>query len=218
MPAHDYILDSKYVGRRRVTVLLPDVETAGPWVTLFATDGQNIQPFAAEISRQLPHLKNRAFALIGVHSSKNRTAEYAIGVDDSIFERHAKFFSVELLDWSRSELGLIAPRENTGVFGYSNGGAFALTIASRNPEAFGFAIAFSAAGGFESSTDDIGVSPKYYLSAGKREKPLMKTTKRLAANLKRRKIEHEFTSPDSGHELSFWTSELPLALQWSLKL
>lgn len=177
--------------------------------------------FSRRIELAISDQELQETVLVGVHSSRHRRLEYTVGQDDSRFRDHEQFLAKELPAWLCTEFGLASDRRRTGVFGFSHGGAFALTMASRYRNLFGVVIAFSTAGEFEQfqptghSTDP---SPRFYLSAGTREKPLLKATRRLAKHLKRHKIEHVVTERYAGHDYRYWETELPIALNWGFAI
>ena len=83
--------------------------------------------------------------------------------------------------WAQTTLGVHAVPNRTAVCGFSHGGAFALTMASRHDDLFGLAIAFSTAGAFAESQRFAPLHravPRFYLSAGTKEKPLLKAMRR----------------------------------------
>jgi len=219
MSTKDFRIESTFLGERRaVTMFLPaNHDSASRAPIVFCADGQAIATFSERIERDISDQKLHEVVLVGVHSSQQRSQEYIVDEDDSRFRLHEKFFTEELPDWLRAEFGLATDRNRTGVFGFSRGGAFALTMASRHRELFGLVIAFSTAGEFEQFeiTEQSTVpSPRFYLSAGTREKPLLKTTRRIARHLKRFNIEHVITERHAGHDNGYWETELPMALRW----
>ncbi|MEM8681438.1 MAG: alpha/beta hydrolase-fold protein [Planctomycetota bacterium] len=203
---------------RLVTLYLPpNAYLSGRCPIVFCTDGQMVPPFATRVERDIRDGELPAIVLVGVHSSRHRSQEYNLGQDDSKFRWHEQFFTEELPAWLHAEFGLAADRNQTAVFGCSHGGAFALTMASRHRDQYGLVIAFSVAGTFETLEElqsNPQPLPRFYLSAGTREKPLLKTTRRLARHLKRYQIDHVVTERHAGHDYGYWETELPLALKW----
>lgn len=222
MPLQNFLIESSSLSERRaITVFLPSnhqSETSYPIV--YCTDGQALVSFSRNIEqatnmRELPEL-----VLVGLHSSKHRSQEYTLDQDTSRFRFHEQFFMEEVPCWLRNQFGFQTERDRTGIFGFSHGGAFALTMASRHSDLLGLVIAFSPAGMFEGiqferQRDDR--LPRFYLSAGTREKPLLKTARRLARHLKDRNVDYVITERPAGHDFEFWQTELPLALQWALQ-
>ena len=219
MSTQNFLIESTCLGERRaVTIFLPpNHDSANRAPIVFCADGQTIATFSKRIERDISDQELREVVLVGVHSSQQRSPEYIVNEDDLRFRLHEQFFTEELPDWLCVEFGLATDRNRTGVFGFSHGGAFALTMASRHRELFGLVIAFSTTGEFEQFeiTEQSTVpAPRFYLSAGTREKPLLKTTRRIASQLRRLNVEHVITERLAGHERGYWETELPIALRW----
>jgi len=157
--------------------------------------------------------------LIGVHSSERyRPKEYVLGVDDQRFEAHERFFTSEVYRWAISEFNPSIARQSCGVFGFSNGGPFALSMGVRHREKYGVVIAFSIAGGpdrVEESEYARRPIAKYYISAGTREKPFCGTGRAIAKLLEKHGVDHISTERCAGHDFSSWDSELIEAIRWS---
>jgi enterochelin esterase-like enzyme len=223
MPTREFLIESRSLGKRRAaTVFLPfNYTSARMYPIVFCTDGQVLNSFTQRIERDIRNLELGELVLVGVHSSRERSEEYCLTQNEGLFHRHEQFFTDEVPDWLRKEFGLVVERDRTGVFGYSYGAAFALTMASRRRDLFGLIIAFSVAGKFEEfeiKEQDVDALPRFYLSAGTREKALLKTTRRFAKHLKQQKIEHVITERYSGHDFGYWESELPLAVRWGFPM
>ena len=223
MPVYDVLIESNCLGQRRAaTVFLPlNHDSAIRCPIIYCTDGQTLAAFSQRIEREIGNGEVEELVLVGVHSSPQRSQEYTLDQDDSRFRLHEQFFTEELPDWLHAEFGLMAERNRTGVFGLSHGGAFALTMASRHRALFGLVIAFSTAGKFEEfqmTKQSADLLPKFYLSAGTREKSLLKATRRLAKHLKQQKIEHRITERHAGHDFEYWETELSLALKWGFPM
>lgn len=222
MHTHDFQFQSRCLGERRnISVSLPrHPDPARPGIVLFCTDGQTVDAFARRIKRELSEQEFPSVVIVGAHSSQYRSQEYTPGENQSRFRRHEHFFVEELPQWLHAEFGLKADRNRTAVFGVSLGGAFALTMAARHRNLFGLVIAFSVAGLFESyqrTQDANETTPRFYLSAGSREKPLLKRTRQFASQLHKSRIECVVTSRPASHDFHFWEAELPLALKWGFK-
>ena len=223
MPIYDFRIESTCLGERRTaTVFLPlNHNSAIRCPIVFCTDGQTLAAFSQRIERDISNRELEELVLVGAHSSPWRSQEYTLDQDDSRFRLHEQVFTEELPDWLHAEFGLTAERNRTGVFGFSHGGAFALTMASRHRALFGLVIAFSTAGKFEEfqiTQQTADPLPKFYLSAGTREKSLLKATRRLAKHLKQQKIEHVITERYAGHDFEYWETELSLALKWGFPM
>lgn len=219
MPITDLRVQSECLGEsRNITLFLPSPFESGiGFPIVFCADGQAMRTFVQRMERESSG-KPLDVAFIGVHSSAKRSQEYTVNQDASNFRLHERFFAEELPDFLRARFGLVLERSQTGIFGFSHGGAFALTMAARHRHLFGVVMAFSIAGEFQNidwSDNGDAPTPKFYLSAGTREKPLLKATRRLAKDLRRHKVEHVVTERHAGHDYEYWTSEFPLAIKWA---
>lgn len=220
MTINSFQIESDCLGERRgVTIFLPrNCLPTSTCPIVFCTDGQAVEAFSHRIERDINDRKLPPLVLVGAHSSQRRSQEYTFGQDDSRFRLHEHFFTKELPDWLNATFNLKADRNRTAVFGFSHGGAFALTMASRHSDLFSVVIAFSTAGAFEEyqvTEHTTGPNPRFYLSAGSREKPLLKTTRRFAKHLDRSKVDCVVTERHAGHDFTYWETELPQALKWA---
>lgn len=202
--------------RRSLTVAIPRVVDALTCRMIYCTDGQVVPILADQLQASLPEAEFPI--LIGVHSdSIVRAQEYLASADD-LYRRHAKFFVERLPAWVRGNLGISAAREDSAIFGFSNGGAFAVVQALSHPDKFRAAIALSVPQfGDLPAPSQVGLpTPRCYLAAGDQgpEKSIRKQTMKLVRELQRREISAEYHQRTAGHTLDFWAAELVLAVQW----
>lgn len=209
---------------RPVTLFLPNALADTPSVAVcFCADGQAVPDFARSLRHAVQAGQCPPTILVGVHSVQSkRGEEYLLGADDGAFDAHQAFFVQNLPDWLRSTFEIEVRVERTAVFGFSNGGAFAMAMGLRHPDKFGVVVGFSVARCKCRALIPPPNSPwipRYYLSAGNRgpEKMFQKHTASLAGQMRRRGIEHVFTQRDAGHEIAFWATELPRALEWAFR-
>ena len=86
---------------------------------------------------------------------------------------------------------------------------------------FSLVVAFSVAGDFEEyqlQGQNYEVVSRFYLSAGSKEKPLLRSTRQSAKQLKTMKLGCVVTERHAGHDFGYWDEELPLALRWGFPL
>ena len=216
----DYAVRSSNLGDSRlVSVFLPPAHVPQQrYPVLFTTDGQSLRAFAGDLERAMNLGSTPPVVLVGVHSHPDdRNREYLAGMDPRRFEAHESFFTDEVYRWAHECFTLEPTRTSCGVFGVSCGAAFALSVAARHPEEFGNAIAFSVAGlapGINVSDYEQCTASRFYLSAGAREMSFRERTQAIAAALKERGIANKYTERTAGHDLGFWTAELPEAIRW----
>ncbi|MHB0958187.1 MAG: alpha/beta hydrolase [Pirellulaceae bacterium] len=217
----DYeILSGRLPGTRRVTVYLPPAHHLRRRLpVVFCADGQALTNFSERLHCEMKGGRIPSVVFVGVHSCSDlRAKEYIPGVDCERFAAHEQFFSDEIFRWTYSEFCVSRERESCGVFGFSNGAIFALTMGARHREKYGAVIAFSVPGSadrflaFEGAQAPLS---KFYLSAGTREKPIRTTTRAIADILTNSGFETVCTLRTAGHDFPFWSMELPEALRWS---
>lgn len=180
VPVYNYQIPSTALRETRiVSVFLPSEEVRiGRLPVLFCADGQALQVFCERLTQAMEHEEVPPTILVGAHSSDQfRPHEYVLGIDHERFAAHERFFTEEVYGWARDRLGVLPPRQSCGVFGFSNGAAFALAMGARRREQFGVVIAFSVAGGADRIEESAYVqrpSARYYLSSGTRKNRLAK--------------------------------------------
>jgi enterochelin esterase-like enzyme len=216
----DFQIESASLGETRmVTVFLPRHPPTRECPVVFCADGQAVHSFSPRLDLAIERESVPGVVLVGVHSSdRYRPKEYLDGVDHRRFLAHERFFADEVYRWAIAEFDLSAARQACGVFGFSNGAAFALSMGARHRDKYGVVIAFSISGGPDRVAEsEYARRPiaRYYLSAGTREKPFCKTARAVARRLANHGIEHVSTERSAGHDFRFWNSELPGAIRWA---
>lgn len=71
-----------------------------------------------------------------------REQEYLLGRNQERCAVHERFFVYEVVDWAARPLGVSTNREKPAVFGFSEGGAFAVSLGIRHPDQFSTPLAF----------------------------------------------------------------------------
>ncbi|MCA9012834.1 MAG: hypothetical protein KDB01_23950 [Planctomycetaceae bacterium] len=214
------IYSSSLQVERTVNVFLPPGYRTGlDYPALFCADGQAVEGFSNSLSKAMEEGRTPPVILVGVHSDPRlRAYEYVDGIENSLFLAHEHFFTDEVYRWAIAKLDLSFARPACGIFGFSNGGAFALSMGIRHPEKYGVVIAFSIAGGahrIKASEYARRPAARYYLSAGTREKPFRDTSRAVARILSKSNVEHVITERYAGHDFDFWNSELCEAIRWA---
>ncbi len=157
-------------------------------------------------------------------AADHRAAEYLIGIHEHVpgmdaerFERHWQFFTRDLVEWARAELGLAVPPARRIVFGFSNGGAFAATVAARAPDQFGAAIALSL--GYPGVADhfqplDRATPQRLCFGAGTYERGFLDATRAVADSARTPGREVRFVERVGGHDQVIWQEQFAAALVW----
>jgi predicted esterase len=202
---------------RKLTVYMPPGTPKQDIPALFMADGQDCKGFAAVLEPLILKGKVRPVAIVGVHNggfrgpngvfsreTDFRAKEYVPGVDEDRFGKHLRFFAEEVPAWAAKELGVSVARNDRAVFGYSNGAAFAQSIATRRPEVFGYSMPLSTGIPLPAAKPESAL-PEFYYAAGMLEAFIGPTTasyKQVLAWGGKAEMRTYF----SGHEESTWTA------------
>jgi enterochelin esterase-like enzyme len=115
--------------------------------------------------------------------------------------------------WAERRFGVSPERTDRAVFGYSNGGRFAVEMGLRHPDVFGHVFGFSVPGtgefDFGAGRKDL---PRFHLTAGTWEASFHRCTARLAEQLSERGVPVHFTARVGGHDTALWRDEFATAL------
>jgi enterochelin esterase-like enzyme len=166
-----YLRSGRLSESRGVTVFRPDgLPSLDHTNVVYCADGASVERLAPFVAAAIKSNRISPVVLVGVHNSQmHRAEEYLLGVRPELFEAHEQFFTIEVPQWLRNDFGLSTTRECSGVFGYSNGGAFAMAMGRRHREQFGVVISFSAprtAQPVPKSEYLLRPVPRHYLAAG----------------------------------------------------
>lgn len=202
---------------RDVTLLMPEVLPAECPI-VFCADGQALSAMAGHVTEAIQTGRMPAAILVGFHSSAPyRAQEYVPGVDDARFQAHEGFVIEELLPWADNVFARSFAATSRGLVGFSNGSVFAVSMGLKHRELFSVVIAFSiprCSRRLSPSGRVEGSAQRYYLAAGKREPGFRQNTRDIARDLKRSGLNVLHVERNYGHELAFWTLELPSAIKW----
>jgi enterochelin esterase-like enzyme len=228
------IESTEFGGLRRATVYLPlghnkDSQSH----VIYAADGQNTAMFAQVIEPLIDERRIPPIVIVGVHSGAPtdgipdasntrwriaRAQEYLPTANPERFAKHEQFFCSEMQKWAEQTIGVSSDRQRRAVFGFSNGGRFAIEMGRKRPDSFGYVFAFSVAGDADGRFDRLG-SPadqsQYYMASGAWEPPFNECTTRLAEELERQGINVLHVARVAGHDWAMWSEELAAATQWA---
>ena len=229
-----YVIDSTALDEARdLTVYLPPGhDPTQQYPVVYAADGDLVSGFATILDPQVVDGSVPAVVVVGVHPAKYagttafydraqdlRAQEYLMGENPERFQAHERFFVYEVSDWAEQTLGASNHREERAVFGFSNGGGFAVSMGVRHPEHYGTVLAFSLAMGSEgwgTPKWSADIAPRHYLVAGTLES-FQDTTARWAAKLTRIGVEHVHRERVCGHDFVLWEEEFPGAVAWAFR-
>lgn len=211
----EHSIASGSLGRpRKVTVYRPAGHAADEHLpVVYATDGQWIAPYARRVDAAIEAGRIPRCVIVAAHSSSQRTGEYFPGYDPRAFSLHEHFFVDELPAWAETTFGVATERERRAVFGCSDGGAHALSVAMGHHRRFGQIIAYSSGmppNGTERWAE--GQAPYLQLCAGVLEGQFHTSTYAWHAFFDMTGVAHHWTERVCGHEFIQWVEELPAAL------
>ena len=198
--------------QRAITVCVPHQPSSGDEYVLFCADGQGTSAFATEFFNAYP--QDATLWFVGVDSCHlHRNAEYVVGRDEKRFAIHESFLIKTVWQWFEQEFGITLTRQRTGVFGYSCGGSFAISMGIRHPNRFGTVLGFSVAGRPVSDFQHVPVldvsDSAFYLRAGSRESKGMRSyMKRLQSWLRKNDALADYRVSPGGHDFALWSDEL----------
>jgi len=218
----DHVVDTVDFGGRPVSVYRPPGHRPGDGTpVVYATDGNMLAPYARRLDAAIEDGACPPVVVVGAHAApadhvhgNQRALEYLAGFDPARFEAHQRFFVEELPAWAEAAIGVPAERERRAVFGCSDGGGHALTVAQRHAGRFGHVIACST--GMPPDPQfrwDVEGAPFVHLCAGTLEGGFHQATEAWAAFLHLVGARHHFTERVAGHDLVQWAEELPVALR-----
>jgi enterochelin esterase-like enzyme len=206
---------SDYLAQERtVSVYTPPGDMPNiPFIVM--ADGQGAETFARILEPLIEAGKVRPIAIVGIASGPYlgdakeyqpekdyRAREYLRHSDPKTFDNHLRWVIKEVIPWARKEFNLSDHPEDTGLFGFSNGGSFAAEAAVRYPDVFGVAFPFSA--GFPPQESHItGKMAKFYFAAGSLES-FSARTKQAYALVRKWRAEAEYEEYEAGHDMTMW--------------
>ncbi len=221
------VLDCK----RAVTVYRPpDYARSEVKRVVYAADGQGVGEFIRVLEPLIVSGRVPPTAIIGVHHGgylggapdlnnydpeKDLRAQDLPWVKPEHFVKHDAFFSNEVRVWAEREFGVSSRCKDRVVFGYSNGGRFAVEMGLRHPNVFGHVFGFSVPGEREHLRElpkDFKDPPQFYLSAGTWEETFHQYTAALGNELKKHSVPVVFASRVGGHDGAIWREEFAAAM------
>jgi enterochelin esterase-like enzyme len=220
----DYSIPSSYLKEKRaITVYLPPGYSRERLLpVIYMTDGRSTKTFAPYVESMILSGQIPSLVIIGVHAAimtinvrpqtDLRGAEYLEKINPARFKRHARFFMEEVMDWAEKTFSVSSRPEDRILFGFSNGAAFAISMALNHPDKVRNVICFSVAGG--SPSRDAVSSLRGYFLAGTLEWKCHENARLWAEAFEKAGSAAKFQERISGHDGLMWREELPKALTW----
>ena len=217
----EHAVESASLGEpRRVTVYRPRGHKPGDNTpVIYATDGNMFAPYARRLDAAIESGICPPVVIVAAHAASFdqirgnlRAAEYLPGFDDQVYDAHQRFFIDELPAWAETELGVPTNPANRGVWGCSDGGGHAATVARLFAPRFGHAFVYSTGMPPDMAYNWTDIHPFMHLCAGTLEGPFHQATEAWAGYLMLVDAPYHFTERVAGHDLVQWAEELPYAI------
>ncbi|MEM9953182.1 MAG: alpha/beta hydrolase-fold protein [Chloroflexota bacterium] len=192
---------------RDLTVYLPpNHNPEQTYPVVYSADGGAVAELAHYIEPLIRDGEIEPILLVGVHSSEYRREEYIPAIDWERFYAHEVFFTKVVREWAEETLGASSERDDRVVFGVSNGGVFAMTMALRHPDIYGHSFPFSAGVNpiRQVPTLQVDNTVQYYFVAGYLEEGFYRTTNWLYQHVTEAGAEASFRPWVSGHDWVIW--------------
>ena len=227
---------------RDVSVYLPPGHDATKeHAVIYMGDGNAVERYARMIEPLIESGEIPKTMIVGVHNGGYRgerggprkmeldfrAIEYLVGADEMMdqelvreghFEAHESFFTETVREWAQREHGASTDRKKRGIFGVSNSAAFAVTMAHRHADLYGFALPFSFPWSKAAQEPQwtLEEAPRHYFVAGLLEPHVHQTTKEYAEQLQSAGYQAVFKQRLSGHDALMWREEFVDAVRWAL--
>ncbi len=175
-------MESVHLGEKRTIHVYIPKKSASSLPVIFMADGQATDSYAQILESMIESGTCRPIALVGLENGGYRGSaeaefdpkldfrakEYVESEDPVRFKQHAAWVVNEVLPWVRKTYSLSSKRSDTGLFGFSNGGAWAAAMGIRYGDQFGFALPFSV-GAPPSVKLASSIKTSFYFVAGELE-------------------------------------------------
>ena len=201
----------------------------GPMPVIYLADGESTSMFAQTLHPLIARGDLPPVMIVGLHSGP---ADLAPGSDGSLirhqeylpgwagetqprFVAHDRFLVEEVLPLAEA-MGASSRREDRAVAGYSNGAAWAMSMATDHPDLFGKVMALSFGwtdGGFMARIRATRYGD-VWLGAGTLEPPFHNISSQAAQVLQPLADRVIFDSRVAGHTPIMWHDQFPSAALW----
>jgi len=204
---------------RMVSVYLPPNYSGIDVPVVYMADGQWLGAFAAMIEPLIMQGVIPPTMIVGVHAAPfeqtrdRRAEEYLLGINDTAYMAHERFFTRTVRRWAELQFGASQNSDKRAIIGFSNGATFAGNTGIRKPNLYKHVMMFSASQA-PFVTSRTVVEPRYYLLAGTLEPPIFTQAYQFHFSLLLLNAEARFTRRVAGHDAVMWQEEFVSALRW----
>jgi enterochelin esterase-like enzyme len=224
-------LPSRYLSHPRavVTYVPPSRGNAPIAGVVYMGDGGSVQGIAPYIDTLIVTGQLPRVMLVGVPSGQAdandppdtdvRAMEYLWGFEESNarFLAHENFVVREVIPWAEGMFGAPHSQKMRAIWGISNSGGWAITMALRHPDLFGKVLSFSPGGSHGTLPEGatLSSSVNYLLQGGVLEPAF----RGIAGNWRDTLQAHGITSTlrelVAGHDWLAWCEAFPAAIRWA---
>jgi enterochelin esterase-like enzyme len=197
---------------RKVSVYVPPgAAPKGGWPVVIAADGQGIEPYLAVVDALIERREIQPVAVVAIWSGANG-GEYLRGQDPDAYGRHAMFVQREVLPLALSRFAINRDPARRMLFGYGNGGDWAVQAALRDPDMAKNVAAFSVSGLSEPPFRS-GRSLHLHMAVGAYEAPYLKGSRQICSLASASGTPCALEVTYSGHASLIWQADLAKALK-----
>lgn len=221
-------LDFSEIGdRREIVSYLPAAwraASAARQFVIYLGDGRTAVSLAPIVDTLIAMGRIPPVALVGIRAARVDPADpesrlarareynYGFGGDTSRYLSHERFITQVVMPWAESTLGLPASRDRRMLWGASNGGALAITLALRRADLFGAALADSPVFNVIPPLAG-GPAPYFDIAAGSFEPTVEHAASKLAGSLRDSGARVTYERFTGGHDDYAWEESFALQLQ-----
>jgi len=197
--------------RKASVYIPPGAAPKGGWPVVIAADGEAIEPYLAVIDALIERREIQPVAVVAIWSG-TYGGEYLRGQDPDAYGRHAMFVQREVLPMALSRFGVTRDPARRMLFGYGNGGDWAVQAALRDPGMAKNVAAFSVSGLSEPPFRS-GKSLHLHMAAGAYEGPYLKGSRQICSLASASGTPCALEVTYSGHAPLIWQADLAKALK-----
>lgn len=190
----------------------PNNKISNQMPIVFMADGQWIEQYVQIADALISKNTIRPILIVGIangvdpkerHTAGLRGKEYLQGWDEDAFDAHENFFLKEAIPYVEKRFSVSDDRQDRLLHGYSNAGAWVITMANKHANLVGHVAASSVSGVVDQDFRQAdGV--KFYLQAGYYEPLFLEPTKIACFEAKQAGLNCSMAAYYAGHTGAIW--------------
>lgn len=216
------------LGPREIRVYTPPHWTSEEQLpAVYLADGQSIEGMAQTLEAAIAAGTAPRVVLIGIPSARStgstsdpsedhRALEYLEGFPGGAarFSAHEQFVVTQVLPYVERTYHLSTRPQDRVVAGFSNGGAWAISMAARHPQLFRGVLAMSPSNAGQQKAPDPAA--RVFVEAGTLEVPFLTAARAYAAITRRAGNPTQLEVRVSGHDAALWRDVFPNGVTFTL--